>query len=237
MKLSSAACLLLLVTSAQAAHAAKWPETRDVTVSEPRTTATGTWNYHLKRSTHAWSCGDAPSSGLCLEHLVTVNNQSGETLLCQLRVDIRRADGTVERSFEGPAVVLPRTWPEVHAAITDDRAQAEIAAFDCLARAPYKRVARTAGCKFDLMGKPFETYYPAEAKLKSLQGPVIVAFRLEQRLGPAVDVAVAESSLVPLLDEAALRFIRDQDFRTNCPGGRYDLLMRFKLRDQVAAQK
>jgi len=46
---------------------------------------------------------------------------------------------------------------------------------------------------------------------------------------------VVESSLAPLLDTAALRFIRDQDFRTNCPG-RYDVLMRFRLQDQLAAQ-
>jgi hypothetical protein len=39
---------------------------------------------------------------------------------------------------------------------------------------------------------------------------------------------------VPVLDAAALRFIRDQEFRTNCPGTRFDVLMRFKLRDEVA---
>jgi TonB family protein len=85
------------------------------------------------------------------------------------------------------------------------------------------------------MGKPFETYYPAEAKEKSMQGPVIISFLLDQRDGTAKDVTVAESSLFPLLDRSATRFIRDQEFRTNCPGTRFDVLMRFRLRDEVVS--
>lgn len=144
-------------------------------------------------------------------------------------------DGAVINTFEGPSLVLPHTSPELNSTITDDAAQAEITSLQCLARAPYQRLAKVAGCRYDMMGKPFASYYPAEAKLKSQQGPVIVAFLLPQRLGPAQEVSVVEGSLAPLLDAAALRFIRDQDFRTNCPGQRFDVLMRFKLRDQVAA--
>jgi TonB family protein len=141
----------------------------------------------------------------------------------------------VLKEYQGPSLVLPRTSPELNATITDDQTEAEITSLECLARAPYQRVAKVSGCKYDMMGKPFETYYPPEARLKSQQGPVIVSFLLGQRLGPAQEVTVAESSLVPLLDDAALRFIRDQDFRTNCPGQRFDVLMRFKLREEVMA--
>jgi TonB family protein len=87
-----------------------------------------------------------------------------------------------------------------------------------------------------MRGKPFETYYPAEAKEKPMQGPVIIAFRLDVREGNAKDVVVAESSLHPVLDGAALKFVRDQEFLTNCAGNQFDVLVRFKLRDQVVAQ-
>jgi TonB family protein len=226
-----------LAIAAGMASAAPWPNTRDVTVSEARPTSSGSWNYTLRRSSHAWSCDEKQAGGkLCLEHILTVSNDSAETLVCQVRVDFQRADGSSAGNFTAPVLVLPRTRPDVHTAVTDDQTQASVTSLDCLARAAYKRVAKAPGCKYDMMGKPFETYYPAEAKLRSLQGPVIVSFRLEQKLGPARDVAVAESSLVPLLDDAALKFIRDQDFRTNCPGQRYDVLMRFKLRNEVLAQ-
>jgi TonB family protein len=227
-------CLLLLGSGA--VNAAKSQAMRDMSTSQPQTTASGSWNYVLRRSSQAWVCTDTRGSGMCVEHVVAVSNQSNETLECKLRVNLVREDGSVASTFEGPMLVLPRTSPEVHAAISDDKTHAEIIALDCRARASYQRVAKTAGCHYDMMGKPFETYYPAEAKQKSLHGPVIVAFLLDQRRGTAKEVTVAESSQVPMLDAAALRFIRDQELRTNCAGTRFDVLMRFKLRDEIAAQ-
>jgi hypothetical protein len=50
--------------------------------------------------------------------------------------------------------------------------------------------------------------------------------------GHASDVAV---DLVRSLDEAAQRFLNEQRFTTNCPGARFDLRMRFTLRDRRAA--
>ena len=224
---------LLLPAGAQAA---KFQELGDVSVSPAKATTSGSWSYALRRSSESWTCDDSGHGGKCLEHVVAVDNQSAETLECKLRVDFKRQDGSVLRSFEGPALVFPRTRPEVHATISDDQTHAEIAAMDCWARRPYQRVAKVEGCSYSMMGKPFETYYPAEAKEKSMQGPVIIAFRLDVREGNAKDVVVAESSLQPMLDGAALKFIRDQEFRTNCPGTQFDVLMRFKLRDQVVAR-
>jgi TonB family protein len=225
------ACLLLLGMGE--AEAAKSQAMRDVNVSQPQPTASGSWHYVLRRSAQAWSCGEAGSSRMCLEHVVAVSNPSRETLECKLRVDFVREDGSVANAFEGPMLVLPRTSPEIHAAITDERTRAEIAVLDCRARPAYQRVAKIPGCSYTTMGKPFETYYPPEAKRRSLHGPVIVAFLLDRREGAASEVTVAESSLVPMLDAAALRFIRDQEFRTSCPGTRFDVLMRFKLRDEI----
>jgi TonB family protein len=232
MKTLAIIAALLLSTAAQAA---KLQELRDVSVSPAQATATGSWSYALRRSAHAWTCDDSAASGQCLEYIVAVNNQSAETLECKLRLEFKRLDGSIVNTFESPALVLPRTHPEVHATISDDQTHAEIAALACWARKPYQRVAKAAGCKYTMMGKPFETYYPAEAKQKSMQGPLIISFLLDQRDGTAKDVTVAESSLFPLLDWSATRFIRDQEFRTNCPGTRFDVLMRFRLRDEVVS--
>ena len=226
-------CLLLL--GAGEVDAAKSQALSDVSASQPRATDSGSWHYVLRRSSQAWRCDESGASRMCLEHVVALSNQSRETLECKLRVNFVRADGSVAHTFEGPMLVLPRTSPEIHSAITDDGTRAEIAALDCWARAAYQRIAKTPGCSYGMMGKPFESYYPPEAKQKSLHGPVIVAFLLDQREGTAKEVVVVESSQVPMLDAAALRFIHDQEFRTNCPGTRFDVLMRFKLRDQIAA--
>jgi TonB family protein len=234
---SRIACSFGLSMFCALATAAPWPNTIDVAVSEPRTTAGGSWNYTLRRSSRAWSCDETQASGkLCLEHIVTVNNVSDDTLNCHVQVEFRRANGEPAGTFSSPVLVLPRTRPDVHTAVTDDQTQASITALDCQARAAYKRIARAPGCSFDMMGKPFETYYPPEARAQGLQGPVIVSFLLDRRLGPAKEVTLAQSSLLPVLDEAALKFVRDQDFRTACPGQRFDVLMRFKLRNEVVAQ-
>ncbi len=221
--------------AAPAASADTAPKTynyEDVTVSDPGATPSGSWRYTLRRSSQPWAC---EGNSRCLEHLVNVANDSDETLDCRLRVEYRDARGAVGRTFDGPLLVLPRTNTDVHSMITDAATQADLRYLDCRARAPYRRLPKDPGCQYNMMGTPFETYYPAEAKKASQQGPVIVSFLLDRREGGAKEVAIAESSHVPVLDQAALRFIRDQHFATNCPDRRYDILMRFKLRDEAPA--
>ncbi len=204
----------------------------DVVVSEENATPSGVWQYKLSRSAMASPC----NGGACVEQAVTVINHSHQTLECRLRVDYRGVDGTIARSFDGPAVVLPNTTPVVHSLTTDSTLTAEIGSLFCNPRAPYQRIAKPANCKYQMFGAPFERYYPPDAMARSLQGPVIVSFVLRSTYGAAKDLVVAQSSLVPVLDDAARRFIGDQMFSTNCPGQRFDILMRFKLRDLVGAQ-
>jgi len=208
--------------------------TVDVFVSPDQAAATGHWRYLLRSSKQPYYCHEAGANTRCVDHEVVVENETQETLECRFQVDYKSADSTLVKSFDGPMLVFPRTRPQLHAWITAPEVTAGVTWLSCRARAPYKRLAKVSGCSYEMLGKPFESYYPDEAKLKSLQGPVIVAFELTSRYGPAKDVAVVESSLAPLLDAAALRFIRDQDFRTNCTG-RYDVLMRFRLQDQLSA--
>jgi TonB family protein len=66
----------------------------------------------------------------------------------------------------------------------------------------------------------------------ALEGPVTVSFLLKRRSGPPSEVTIADSSLVPMLDEAAKRFINEQRFSTRCAGTRFDVRVRFTLRDR-----
>jgi TonB family protein len=230
-KVSSA----LFVTLAAPAFAQTVSPTVDVFVSPDQPAATGHWRYLLRSSKQPYYCHEAGANTRCVDHEVVVENETQETLECRYQVDYKSADGTLVKSFDAPMLVFARTRPQVHAWITAPEVRSQVSWLSCRARAPYKRLAKVSGCSYEMLGKPFESYYPDEAKLKSLQGPVIVAFELTSRYGPAKGAAVVESSLAPLLDAAALRFIRDQDFRTNCPG-QYDVLMRFRLQDQLAAR-
>jgi len=227
------ACTLLslvAMTSLQVS-ARELPALIDVTISEPRETESGKWSYILRGSANPWPCNEASPTPLCTEHVMIIANESPQTLECDLHIEFRRADGSFDTKFYGPALVLPRTKPEVHSLVTDAGTRADVKRLSCHGRAPYKRIKKVEGCRYQMMGKPFETYYPPEARSASQQGPVIVAFLLDRREGAAKEITVAESSLVPSLDAAARQFVRDQTFLTNCPDTRFDVLMRFKLRD------
>jgi len=229
--------LLLLCAGLTTRGWAETPPLTDQLVSPDHSTASGNWHYRVSRSATSFACDAASSSSLCVEQLISVINESKQTLECQLHVDYRNADGAVVNSFDAPVLVLPETSPVVHNLTTEPGLRAELRTLSCNAREPYHRAVRAKGCKYDMFGKPFETYYPPEAIRQSLQGPVIVSFMLNSPNGVAKDIKIAESSLVPSLDEAGRKFIADQMFSTNCPGNRFDIVMRFKLRDQVVAAR
>jgi len=225
-------CALLLSGLANVQVSARdLPALVDVTVSEPGELESGKWNYVLRSSANSWPCKEGSTSPLCTELVMFIVNDSPQTLECDLHIEFRRADGTFDSKFYGPALVLPRTRPVVHSIVTDPGTKADIKRLSCHGRAPYKRIKKVEGCRYEMMGKPFETYYPPEARAAAQQGPVIVSFLLDRREGAAKEIVVAESSLVPALDAAARQFIRDQTFLTNCPDTQFDVLMRFKLRD------
>ena len=231
MKTARGMLMLVLAMASLPAVTRELPGLTDVRVSEDRVTDTGKWSYAVRRSAQPWACDENAPEPMCIEHVVTFANESPQTLECSLHVDYKRADGSLETSFDVPALVLPRTKPDMHSLVTGVGTSADVTRVSCFARTAYKRVPKVEGCKYEMMGKPFETYYPPEARRGALQGPVIVAFLLDRREGVARDIVVAESSLVPSLDAAARQFIRDQTFLTNCPDTRFDVLMRFKLRD------
>ena len=131
-----------------------------------------------------------------------------------------------------PAVVLPHSVHEIRGPIATTETVVALSHLDCRARAPYRRLKIAAECKYQMFGQPFEEYYPAAAISQALEGPVVVAFLLTDRTGHASEVAVVDSSLVYSLDEAAKRFVNEQRFSTNCPGTRFDVRMRFTLRDR-----
>jgi TonB family protein len=225
-------CLLGLVMLASAAN--RQAGMTPVLVSAEQSVQDGYWNYTLSRSTTPWTCGARHGQQTCVDSEVSVDNQSGRTLECKLRVDYKAPDGRMLVSFDAPAVILPRSQARVHRNIIDPSTLSEVKRFDCIARAPYQRVPKVEGCAYDMKGPLLEEYYPPSAVRQSLEGPVVVAFTLPKESGKAAETIVAESSLVPELDAAALEFIADQRFTTRCPGTRFDMRIRFQLRTQVA---
>jgi len=219
---------LVVPMFALAAHAHDRPALVTVSTSEAHAVEGGSWTALVKRTANPWPCGDRAASR-CVENSVVIDNQSPQTLECSAGFN-QAADTPL--GTELPALVLPRSVHEVHGPIATADTQVELAHLECRARPPYKRLAIGAGCKYEMFGEPFETYYPSAAVSQGLEGPVVVAFSLAERRGHAADIAVADSSLVYSLDEAAKRFIKEQLFTTNCPGTRFDVRMRFTLRDR-----
>jgi TonB family protein len=206
----------------------------DVRISESYPVEDGQWSYAVTRSADSWSCGKS-NQRRCVSQGVSIDNLSGRTLECTLHVDYKMPDGSIVQSFDTPALVLPREKTEVHRRITYSEPQAEVRNLSCIARPPYQRLPKNAQCSYQMHGDPLETYYPEVALRRSLAGPVVVAFSLVTTSGAASELRVAESSLVPELDAAAIRFIQAQRFNTNCAGASFDLRVRFRLRDQLPA--
>jgi TonB family protein len=226
-----AAWSVVFVSLLAAAHGQDRPALVTVATSADHAVDGGSWNSLLKRTATPWACGPNLAAQ-CVEHTVVVDNQSPQTLECTAAFAVRAGATPSLDGADLPALVLPRSQREIRGPITTTETGVELSHLDCRARPPYHRLKVAAECKYDMFGKPFEEYYPAAAVSQALEGPVVVAFTLARRNGRASDVAVADSSLIYALDEAAKRFVKDQRFTTNCPGTRFDVRMRFRLRDR-----
>ena len=208
------------------------PSLETISTSEEHALPDGSWRYLVKRTQRPWSCAVAGKSGNCVEHTLVIDNASPQTLECVVRLEYTAADGTAVSDTAKPVLVLARISQEVHGRVTAADTVARVAQADCAGRPPYARIKKVAGCEYQMFGNPLESYYPQVAMQTGLEGPVLVEFLLPERNGAALEVKVVESSLVPALDAAALKFVADQRFTTRCPGTRFDMRMRFALRDQ-----
>jgi TonB family protein len=213
-------------------QAAERPALLTVSVSEDHAVDGGTWNSLIKRTADPWACGSGKDTKQCVEHTVVVDNQSPQSLECIAAFSSQSGSAPALNGPDVPALVLPRTNHEIRGPIATTDTKVELSHLDCRARPPYRRLKVAQGCKYQMFGQPFEEYYPAAAVSQALEGPVVVAFLLPDRNGRANEIAVADSSLVYSLDEAAKRFVTEQRFSTNCPGTRFDVRMRFTLRDR-----
>jgi len=208
-----------------------------VLVAAGQPVESGHWNYTVRRSTAPWDCGAKSAGQKCVDQDVFIHNQSDQTLECNLRVDYKAPDGRVHQSFDTPAVVFPRSRSRAHRHVTDPAEQAEVTRLNCNTRPPYRRIPKVEGCTYEMNGPLLEDYYPPSAIRQTLEGPVTVAFTVLKASGKATDAVVAESSLVPELDAAALKFIAAQRFKTACPGTRFDVRIRFRLRTQIVSAR
>jgi TonB family protein len=225
-------CVAVLAGLAGLAGAAERPSLVTVSVSEDHAVQGGRWRSTLKRTAEPWACGTKKQERICVEHSVVIENRSPRTLECFANFVYTPALGGAITDRHVPGLVLPNAAREIRGRVTVSDTKVELAHLYCVERAPYARVRKSADCKYEMFGKAFETYYPEAAVRQTLEGPVVVSFLLPKRNGAATEVQVAESSLVPLLDTAALRFVTDQRFTTSCPGTRFDMRMRFELRDR-----
>ena len=205
-----------------------------VSVSEDHAVEGGAWSSVLKRTADPWPCGAGDAATRCVEHSVVIDNQSPQTLECMATFASQAGAAPKINGADVPALVLPRTAHEIRGPIATAETTIDLSRLECRARVPYRRLTIAAGCKYEMFGNPLEEYYPVAAVSQALEGPVVVAFRLPDRRGRASEVSLAESSLVFSLDEAAQRFVKDQRFKTNCPGARFDMRMRFTLHDRYS---
>jgi TonB family protein len=212
-------------------HSAERRPLATVSTSEDHAVEGGVWRTLIQRSAEPWECGTQREPVKCAERAIIIDNKSPQTLECRAQLSYRSPDGSMVADPEVPALVLPRSSRELHGRVTAVTIDMEVVSLDCLARPPYTRLKIAEGCKYQMLGKPLEDFYPGEAVRLTLEGPVAVSFLLTEPDGKAAEVAVVDSSLVPSLDEAAKRFIADQRFTTTCPGTRFDLRVRFRLRD------
>lgn len=224
--------LPVVLLLAVAARAHDRPALVTVSVSEDHAVDGGRWYSVLKRTGTPWACASKQEQLQCVEHSLVVDNQSPQSLECIAGLAYVTADGTRVNDADVPALVLPRTSHEIHGRITAVTTQIEVTRLDCRARPPYTRLPVAAGCKYEMFGNPLEDYYPPTAVSLALEGPVTLSFVLNSRSGAASEVTIADSSQVRMLDEAARRFVSDQRFTTACPGTRFDMRVRFTLRDR-----
>ena len=228
-------CLAILSLFVGTAMAQARPPTIDVATSEDHAVDGGTWRSTIRRTAQPWACGSKREATTCVENTVLIDNRSPQTLECFGGFGYTSPEGVPINDPDLPALVLPRTRHEMRGRTTTADTRFAVASLECRARPTYVRIKVADGCKYEMHGDPLENYYPAAALGQSFEGPVTLSFVLAQKNGPATEVAVADSSLIPVLDAAARRFIGDQNFVTNCPGTRFDMRMRFKLRDRYSA--
>lgn len=229
--------LVPLVLLAGVAQGDERPAQVSVSAAQDHAVDGGAWSSMLLQSATPWPCVSAGAAAQCVEHSVVIDNRSPQTLECTAAFASEGGATPPVNGPDMPALVLPRTTHEIRGPIVTAERTVRLSYLDCRARPPYQRLSRDPVCKYEMFGNPFEGYYPAAAVTQALEGPVVIAFQLPERNGHATGIAVAESSLVKSLDEAATRFVTDQRFTTNCPGTRFDVRMRFTLRDRFLPPK
>jgi TonB family protein len=81
-----------------------------------------------------------------------------------------------------------------------------------------------------------DDYYPAAERSAGHSGRVVVEFAILKSPGKPVDLRVAESSSYPQLDAAGVRVMAASSFKTNCPGERFKIAVKFGQPRQVSAR-
>jgi TonB family protein len=192
--------------------------------SPDRPLGTGVWRYTVGGpSEFGTRCRgmDAPVSAF---HLV-IENESDETLECTASISLRGEDGRAPVS-----VVEPRARQLAAEVCTFDPERFTGASATCSVREVAPAWDVPPGCGYTVTkAEPVSSRYPASSRRLLEQGPVDVGFTLSEKDGRPVDVAVVQGAGSRRLDAAAIQYVQSMRMRTDCPGVRYRMKVRFRI--------
>jgi TonB family protein len=165
----------------------------------------------------------------CREQRLEVTNEAKFDLLCKALVP-----NTEGESDDRLVLVPPGRTKTVAGAFLEADQTLKLRTVSCetLPALPSLDPAPPDGCRPEsIAGQGVDAFYPPLSRQLLEEGPVTVYFRLEAAEGQATQLQVMQSSLSAQLDQAALRYVQSQTFKTTCPQHQFRLRVRFRIED------
>lgn len=190
---------------------------------------TGSWRYLLARDDVPRPCGTSGNEQ-CLYRAVIVMNESDETLECAGQITYEGTDIAGNKTTRSQALVAKRTSRIVASSLANRSISASVFEAQCNARESLPPLDTPANCKYEVVQPiAIADYYPPASRQAGEEGPVTVEFTLRGKAANPTNVKVAESSLFPALDAAAVKAVSDMVMSTSCARTSYRLRVSFQL--------
>ncbi len=167
----------------------------------------------------------------CIWQRLVVDNQSDDSLECSASIAYNGVDRDQLATLQRRAVVVPHTRRAVLGDTTNPDVTVKAHSVHCVVRKPTNDSKLTPKCKPTLTKTPTDGIeYPDASRRAGEEGPVLLEFSLSDKVGPPTDITIAASSLSPLLDEAATKYVAQYEGVTDCKHGRFRLPLTFRLK-------
>ena len=184
--------------------------------------------YEYMRGEHIVPCPDDENE-TCVYHRLIVENTSSNTLECYGQISFDGLDRDKVSSRKHHMVIEPNS----RKAVVTDSAQVSVRAtthnVDCKIRKPLDDSKLTPKCKPTLSSKPTNIDYSSESRQAGQEGPVLLEFTLSDKEGAPTEITVVGSSLWPVLDDAAKKYVAQSSGSTDCKKGRFRMPLTFRL--------